>query len=209
MTLENVLHVAPNAFANAYNIYNPDVRRRDRGVLVRNFANPMQFVCGMIGARREHHRARDGEAVRAVPRARRCGCSTSTTCRCRSTPTCDPVPNRRTSSTPIRSSRPGVRDRVIRPSRRRRSRRTPAPGDVPPPPGSGALDCPPCRGACTGTTKCLPRRRPRCSRARRSRARPPSNRARRRPCRTCCFRRPRRRPPPPGPLLPAEGTPPS
>lgn len=50
MDLEQVLHVAPNSFANAYNIYDPDTGTPRGGFSIPNLANPMQFVCGMIGA---------------------------------------------------------------------------------------------------------------------------------------------------------------
>jgi phospholipid/cholesterol/gamma-HCH transport system substrate-binding protein len=48
--LENVLHVAPTAFANAYNIYNPTTGTAVGSFLINNFANPPAFVCGAIGA---------------------------------------------------------------------------------------------------------------------------------------------------------------
>jgi hypothetical protein len=48
--LEQVLHVAPNAFANAYNIYNPDTGSPLGAFVVNNFSNPTSFICGMIGA---------------------------------------------------------------------------------------------------------------------------------------------------------------
>ena len=48
--LENILHVAPNAFSNAYKIYNPD-NGADIGAFVfNNFSSPVDFVCGAIGA---------------------------------------------------------------------------------------------------------------------------------------------------------------
>ena len=47
---EQVLHVAPTAFANAYNIYDPDTGSPRGGFSIPNLASPMQFVCGMIGA---------------------------------------------------------------------------------------------------------------------------------------------------------------
>lgn len=48
--LENILHVAPNAFANAYKIYNPD-NGADIGAFVfNNFSSPVDFICGAIGA---------------------------------------------------------------------------------------------------------------------------------------------------------------
>ncbi|OPX12752.1 MCE family protein [Mycobacterium sp. AT1] len=48
--LEQVLHVTPNAFANAYNIYDPDLGAVRGAFSIPNLANPMQFVCGMVGA---------------------------------------------------------------------------------------------------------------------------------------------------------------
>ena len=48
--LENVLHVAPNAFANAYNIYNPDLGGPVGSFVFNNFSNPTAFLCGAIGA---------------------------------------------------------------------------------------------------------------------------------------------------------------
>jgi phospholipid/cholesterol/gamma-HCH transport system substrate-binding protein len=47
---EQVLHVTPTAFANAYNIYDPDTGSPRGGFSIPNLASPMQFVCGMIGA---------------------------------------------------------------------------------------------------------------------------------------------------------------
>jgi phospholipid/cholesterol/gamma-HCH transport system substrate-binding protein len=47
---EQVLHVTPTAFANAYNIYDPDIGAVRGGFAIPNLANPMQFLCGMIGA---------------------------------------------------------------------------------------------------------------------------------------------------------------
>ncbi|MGH3644011.1 MAG: MCE family protein [Mycobacterium sp.] len=47
---EQVLHVTPNAFANAYNIFDPDIGAVRGGFSIPNLASPMQFICGMIGA---------------------------------------------------------------------------------------------------------------------------------------------------------------
>lgn len=47
---ENVLHVAPNAFANGYNIYNPVTGDYGGAFTLPNFSNPAGFVCGTIGA---------------------------------------------------------------------------------------------------------------------------------------------------------------
>lgn len=49
---EQVLHVTPNAFANAYNIYDPDIGTVRGAFAIPNFSNPMQFICGTIGALR-------------------------------------------------------------------------------------------------------------------------------------------------------------
>jgi phospholipid/cholesterol/gamma-HCH transport system substrate-binding protein len=48
--LENVLHVAPNAFANGYNIYNPTTGSALGAFVMNNFAGPVQLVCSAIGA---------------------------------------------------------------------------------------------------------------------------------------------------------------
>jgi phospholipid/cholesterol/gamma-HCH transport system substrate-binding protein len=48
--LEQVLHVSPNAFANFYNIYNPDTGAVVGAFTFANFQNPVMFICGMIGA---------------------------------------------------------------------------------------------------------------------------------------------------------------
>ena len=50
MDLQNILHVAPNAFANGYNIYNPDTGAVSGAFVLNNLANPVQFICSTIGA---------------------------------------------------------------------------------------------------------------------------------------------------------------
>jgi virulence factor Mce-like protein len=50
MALKNLLHVAPNAIGNAYNIYNPDIQSALGGFALANFSNPLQVVCAAIGA---------------------------------------------------------------------------------------------------------------------------------------------------------------
>lgn len=50
MALQNVLHVAPNAIANAYNDYDPDVGNVRGGVGVQNLSNPTNAFCSQIGA---------------------------------------------------------------------------------------------------------------------------------------------------------------
>lgn len=47
--VENILHVAPTAFANAYNILNPNVPGAIGTFILTNFSNPVQFLCGAIG----------------------------------------------------------------------------------------------------------------------------------------------------------------
>ena len=49
LDLENVLHAAPNAFANFYNIYNPDTGSPVGQFVVNNFSNPVAFFCSAIG----------------------------------------------------------------------------------------------------------------------------------------------------------------
>jgi virulence factor Mce-like protein len=48
--IENLLHIAPNALGNAYNIYNPDAGSAVGQFVLNNFSNPVQFICGAIGA---------------------------------------------------------------------------------------------------------------------------------------------------------------
>jgi hypothetical protein len=50
MALKNVLHVAPNALANGYNDYDPDVGNIRGGVGIQNFSNPTYAWCSQIGA---------------------------------------------------------------------------------------------------------------------------------------------------------------
>ncbi|ORW32524.1 mammalian cell entry protein [Mycobacterium paraense] len=50
MDVENILHAAPTAFANGYNIYNPNTPGAMGSFIINNFSNPTQFICGAIGA---------------------------------------------------------------------------------------------------------------------------------------------------------------
>jgi len=50
LVVENLLHVAPNAIGNAYNIYNPDTMSALGGFALANFANPIQVICAAIGS---------------------------------------------------------------------------------------------------------------------------------------------------------------
>lgn len=50
LVVENLLHVAPNAIGNAYNIYDPDTMSALGGFALANFSNPIQVICAAIGA---------------------------------------------------------------------------------------------------------------------------------------------------------------
>ncbi|PJK19692.1 MCE family protein [Mycolicibacterium goodii] len=50
LQLENILHIAPNAFINGYNIYNPDAGSAVGQFVFNNMSNPLDFICGAIGA---------------------------------------------------------------------------------------------------------------------------------------------------------------
>ena len=50
MVVKNLLHVAPNAIGNSYNIYDPDIQSALGGFALANFSNPLQVVCAAIGA---------------------------------------------------------------------------------------------------------------------------------------------------------------
>ena len=74
MVVKNLLHVAPNAIANAYNIYNPDTQSGLGGFALANFSNPDQRDLHGHRRDRERHVGGDREVVRAVSWVRRCGC---------------------------------------------------------------------------------------------------------------------------------------
>jgi phospholipid/cholesterol/gamma-HCH transport system substrate-binding protein len=50
MALKNVLHVTPNALANAYNDYDPDTGNIRGGVGLQNLTNPVWSLCSNVGA---------------------------------------------------------------------------------------------------------------------------------------------------------------
>lgn len=50
ISVENLLHITPNALVNAYNIYNPDTGSPVGQFVLHGFSNPVQFICGAIGA---------------------------------------------------------------------------------------------------------------------------------------------------------------
>lgn len=49
LDIENILHVAPTAFANSYNILNPNLPGAVGTFILNNFSNPVSFLCGAIG----------------------------------------------------------------------------------------------------------------------------------------------------------------
>ena len=68
MDVENILHVAPTAFANAYNILNPNVPGAIGTFILTNFSNPVQFLCGAIGGIANVTASETAKALRAIPR---------------------------------------------------------------------------------------------------------------------------------------------
>ncbi|MDH6245336.1 MCE family protein [Mycobacterium sp. OTB74] len=50
MQLKNILHIAPNEFINAYNIYNPSTGSAVGQFVLHNLSSPVDFICGAIGA---------------------------------------------------------------------------------------------------------------------------------------------------------------
>ncbi|BBX17839.1 mammalian cell entry protein [Mycolicibacterium duvalii] len=50
MVLKNILHAAPNALVNGYNIYNPDTGGPRGSFALNNFANPVTAICSAIAA---------------------------------------------------------------------------------------------------------------------------------------------------------------
>ncbi|GFG74506.1 mammalian cell entry protein [Mycobacterium botniense] len=50
MDIENILHVAPNAFANYYNIYNPDTGMQDGVFVINQLSNPVHLICTSLEA---------------------------------------------------------------------------------------------------------------------------------------------------------------
>nr|WP_231750759.1 MCE family protein [Mycobacterium sp. NAZ190054] len=50
MVLKNILHAAPNALVNGYNIYNPDTGGPRGSFAMNNFANPVTLICSAIAA---------------------------------------------------------------------------------------------------------------------------------------------------------------
>jgi phospholipid/cholesterol/gamma-HCH transport system substrate-binding protein len=50
LDIENILHVAPTAFSNGYNIYKPNIPGAVGTFIINNFANPVEAVCSALGA---------------------------------------------------------------------------------------------------------------------------------------------------------------
>src|ERR1700754_1447150 len=50
MDLENVLHIAPHSIENAYNMFDPRTGAASGVFVLSNLANPVWFICGMVGA---------------------------------------------------------------------------------------------------------------------------------------------------------------
>lgn len=50
LDIENLLHAAPNAVSNGYNIYSPDTGSQVGRFALNNFSNPMALLCNAIGA---------------------------------------------------------------------------------------------------------------------------------------------------------------
>lgn len=48
--LEQVLHVAPHALANTYNMFDPQLGSGTGAFVLTNMSNPVQFICSSIGA---------------------------------------------------------------------------------------------------------------------------------------------------------------
>ncbi|BBY96661.1 MCE family protein [Mycolicibacterium fallax] len=50
MNVKNILHIAPNAFVNGYNIYNPNSGSPLGQFVFNNMSSPLEFICGAVGA---------------------------------------------------------------------------------------------------------------------------------------------------------------
>jgi virulence factor Mce-like protein len=62
MAFKNVLHAAPNALVNGYNIYNPDSGGPRGSFAMNNFSNPVATVCSAIAAVENVTAAESGKA---------------------------------------------------------------------------------------------------------------------------------------------------
>jgi phospholipid/cholesterol/gamma-HCH transport system substrate-binding protein len=62
MAVKNILHAAPNALVNGYNIYNPDSGGPRGSFAMNNFSNPVATVCSAIAAVENVTAAESGKA---------------------------------------------------------------------------------------------------------------------------------------------------
>ena len=74
MDLENVLHVAPTAIANLYNMYDPDTGGASGAFALNNFANPDLDHLRHDRGGRQRHRCRVRPSCVRSTWVRRCGC---------------------------------------------------------------------------------------------------------------------------------------
>ena len=116
MALENVLHVAPNAIANCIQHLLPARPARVTGAFsLANFANPVWFVCGMIGAVANTTAPETAKLCAAVPRSRVAAAQLQQPADADQPLPAARRPTRTGSSTPTRSSRPAAQGRATRP----------------------------------------------------------------------------------------------
>ncbi|MGE2834710.1 MCE family protein [Mycobacterium sp. SMC-4] len=62
MVLKNILHAAPNALVNGYNIYNPDTGGPRGSFAMNGFSNPVALICSAIAAVENATAEESGEA---------------------------------------------------------------------------------------------------------------------------------------------------
>ena len=191
--VENVLHIAPNAIANYQNIYYPHSGGVSGAFSLSNFANPVYFFCGLIGAI---------ENTTAPETAKLCAQYLGPALRLLNFNNLPfpinlylrPAPKPENIIYTDPKLAPGGAGPGDAPEPLPSVSAYTGAGDIPPPPGWGAPPGPPGLYS-PGRTRYLPFRRRRCSPAHRFRGPPPSSRDLAVATWTaCCFRR-RRRPP--------------
>ena len=126
LAFENVLHITPNAIANFNNIYYPNGGSVTGAFSLVNFSNPVQVICGMIGAV-ENTTAPETAKLCAQylgPALRLLNFNEPSVADQRLPEAGDQ--SRTGSSTPTRSCARAAQGRVTRPSHRRRCPPTPA-----------------------------------------------------------------------------------
>lgn len=62
MVVKNILHAAPNALVNGYNIYNPDTGNPRGALVMNNFSDPVSLICSSIAAIENITAAESGKA---------------------------------------------------------------------------------------------------------------------------------------------------